>query len=101
MFAISLSCLFFYHLYLIGRNQSTVESFRPPFFSYGVDKNGYNLGIRQNFAQVFGKNKCLWFIPIFSSCGDGVQYQLNKTAGQQQFSALMTAGSPCPDLAMV
>ncbi|KAI1731679.1 DHHC palmitoyltransferase domain-containing protein [Ditylenchus destructor] len=44
MFGISLGCLFFYHLYLTCRNKSTLETFRPPIFSYGVDKNAYNLG---------------------------------------------------------
>ncbi|VDM49153.1 unnamed protein product [Toxocara canis] len=67
MFAVSLSCLFFYHLYLTSRNQSTIESFRPPLFSYGPDKNAYNLGIRRNFQQIFGRNRLLWLLPIFSS----------------------------------
>lgn len=41
-----------------------LESFRPPMFNYGVDKNAYNLGIRRNFCEVFGKNRLLWFFPV-------------------------------------
>ncbi|KHN71911.1 Uncharacterized protein Tcan_18686 [Toxocara canis] len=88
MFAVSLSCLFFYHLYLTSRNQSTIESFRPPLFSYGPDKNAYNLGIRRNFQQIFGQNRLLWLLPIFSSCGDGVQYPINIREGRQQHPSM-------------
>uniref|UniRef100_A0A914VMJ4 Palmitoyltransferase n=1 Tax=Plectus sambesii TaxID=2011161 RepID=A0A914VMJ4_9BILA len=74
MFAISVSCLFFYHLYLTSKNQSTIESFRAPVFTYGPDKNGYNLGIRRNYREVFGSNRLLWFLPIFSATGDGIAF---------------------------
>ncbi|VDN55195.1 unnamed protein product [Dracunculus medinensis] len=67
MFAISLSCLFCYHLYLTAKNRSTLETFRPPIFVYGIDKNAYNLGIRKNFLQVFGGITVFWFLPVFSS----------------------------------
>lgn len=74
MFGLSLSCLFFYHLYLTAKNQSTVESFRPPYFSYGQDKNGYNVGASRNFKEVFGSDKLKWFIPVFTSMGDGLKF---------------------------
>lgn len=44
-----------------------LETFRPPMFNYGVDANAYNLGIRRNFREIFGKNKLLWFFPVFTS----------------------------------
>ncbi|CAK5091460.1 unnamed protein product [Meloidogyne enterolobii] len=66
MFAISLGCLFGYHLFLTGKNRSTVESFRPPVFAYGPDRNGFNLGVKMNFADIFGSEKFKWFLPIFT-----------------------------------
>ncbi|KAL3086114.1 hypothetical protein niasHS_009684 [Heterodera schachtii] len=74
LFGLSMGCLFGYHLFLISKNQSTIESFRPPFFAYGEDKNGYNLGFRRNFREVFGADRRKWFLPVFSSPGDGIKY---------------------------
>lgn len=41
------------------------EAFRAPIFrGVGPDKNGFNLGRYNNFAEVFGDNKMLWFVPV-------------------------------------
>lgn len=46
-----------------------VEAFRAPIFRVGgPDKNGYNMGKYNNFQEVFGDNKKLWFLPVFSRC---------------------------------
>ncbi|XP_025086688.1 palmitoyltransferase ZDHHC15B-like [Pomacea canaliculata] len=74
MFGISLISLFCYHLYLVCKNRSTLEAFRAPVFQTGPDKDGFNLGRASNFREVFGKDKTLWFLPVFSSLGDGVSF---------------------------
>ncbi|VDO48996.1 unnamed protein product [Haemonchus placei] len=66
MFAISLSFLFFYHLYLTARNRTTVESFRAPMLEGGPDKRAFDHGIRANYREVFGYDRKLWLLPIFS-----------------------------------
>lgn len=67
MFAISLVSLFGYHIYLVALNRTTLEAFRTPVFRIGgPDKNGFNLGRYNNIQEVFGDNKRLWFLPIFS-----------------------------------
>lgn len=40
------------------------ESFRPPKFSEGCDKNGFNLGCCKNIQEVFGKEVILWPFPV-------------------------------------
>ncbi|KAK0045322.1 palmitoyltransferase ZDHHC2-like isoform X1 [Biomphalaria pfeifferi] len=74
MFGISLISLFGYHIFLTVHNRSTLEAFRAPIFQTGADKDGFSLGSRANFAEVFGDKKSHWFLPIFTSLGDGVSY---------------------------
>ncbi|XP_067950158.1 palmitoyltransferase ZDHHC2-like [Watersipora subatra] len=75
MFAFSVFGLLSYHIYLILRNQSTLESFRPPVLkNLGPDKHVFDLGKKRNWREVFGDNPKLWFLPVVSCKGDGVTY---------------------------
>jgi len=74
MFAISLCSLLGYHCFLVTKNRSTLESFRSPIFRHGPDKKGFNLGIFNNFVEVFGEDKKKWFLPVFTSLGDGISF---------------------------
>jgi len=51
MFALSVTSLFAYHLYLVSRNRTTLEAFRTPIFrgGSGPDKQAFHLGIYNNF----------------------------------------------------
>ncbi|XP_072302314.1 palmitoyltransferase ZDHHC20-A-like isoform X2 [Eucyclogobius newberryi] len=82
LFLFSVAALFFvcivsllsYHLWLVGKNRTTIEAYRAPVFINGSDKNGFSLGFRRNFAEVFGVQPKYWFVPIFSSLGDGLSF---------------------------
>uniref|UniRef100_A0A674MZX9 Palmitoyltransferase n=1 Tax=Takifugu rubripes TaxID=31033 RepID=A0A674MZX9_TAKRU len=66
MFCISILSLFSYHLWLVGKNRSTIEAFRAPVFRTGSDKNGFSLGFKKNIVQVFGDQKKYWLLPVFT-----------------------------------
>uniref|UniRef100_A0A8D0NK05 Palmitoyltransferase n=1 Tax=Sus scrofa TaxID=9823 RepID=A0A8D0NK05_PIG len=74
MFFISVLSLLSYHCWLVGKNRTTIESFRAPTFSYGPDGNGFSLGCSKNWRQVFGDEKKYWLLPVFSSQGDGCSF---------------------------
>ncbi|TRY88700.1 hypothetical protein DNTS_006271 [Danionella cerebrum] len=67
-FSLSLAFLFAYHCWLVCKNRSTLV------FQHGPDKNGFSLGANKNFRQVFGDEKKLWLLPVFSSLGDGCSF---------------------------
>jgi len=74
LFGVSLGCLLLYHLCLIARNRTTLETFRSPVFVYGADKSGYDVGLKRNYQQVFGSNCFFWFIPMCTGPGDGCDF---------------------------
>ena len=51
MFALSVTALFVYHLYLVSRNRTTLEAIRTPVFrgESGPDNKAFHLGIYNNF----------------------------------------------------
>ncbi|CAF2502574.1 unnamed protein product [Rotaria sp. Silwood2] len=78
VFGVSVSSLFFYHLFLIEKNRTTVESHRAPVFANVPNKDGFDLGWKQNIQEIFGSNLFQALIPIYTTRGDGVRYQINS-----------------------
>ncbi|KAK0415807.1 hypothetical protein QR680_012129 [Steinernema hermaphroditum] len=80
VFSISLAALFFYHLYLTARNRTTFESFRSPMLENGrEDKHFFNLGVRRNYREIFGESPWQWFLPTWTSLGEGCIYPERET----------------------
>jgi palmitoyltransferase len=88
IFALGDVCIFCYHCNLTLKNRTTLESFRTPVFRNGDDRNGFNLGKYKNFQEVFGNNKMTWFLPIFTSLGDGSSFAVRP---QHQLSSYNSA----------
>ncbi|XP_033631568.1 palmitoyltransferase ZDHHC15B-like isoform X2 [Asterias rubens] len=77
VFSLSVTVLCIVHTRLVANNWSTLESFRPPVFRHGPDKEGFSRGsFCNNFKEVFGYQKKYWLLPIFTSNGDGVTYPI-------------------------
>lgn len=74
MLSLGVMFLYCYHIHLLLYNRSTLESFRPPLMTYGPDKNAFNLGIKENVHQLFGRSRLLWLMPIFTTEGSGLSY---------------------------
>ncbi|KAI1719887.1 DHHC palmitoyltransferase domain-containing protein [Ditylenchus destructor] len=79
VFSLPLTYLLLMHIRLIVKNQTTPESSRPAIFSDGADENAYNYGFGCNFVEIFGMKAYLWFIPTFSSIGDGISFHRRKS----------------------
>lgn len=94
MFSLSLVALFGYHLYLVAQNKTTLEAIRPPVFSYGPDKQGYNLGCKRNFVEIFGENKWLWPLPVHTHLGDGIRFPVRASSVNQYNSMGFTGNRP-------
>ncbi|KAH8328815.1 hypothetical protein KR074_001094 [Drosophila pseudoananassae] len=59
------------------KNHTSVEAIYPPhFYEGGQNKNAYDLGIKQNFLEVFGSKWYLWFIPVYTTVGDGITFPM-------------------------
>ncbi|CAL8355514.1 unnamed protein product [Merluccius merluccius] len=78
MFFVSLMFLFSYHCWLVAKNRSTLEAFSAPVFVGGPDRNGFNVGLHRNLEQVFGENRRLWLIPVFTGQGNGHYFPLKS-----------------------
>ncbi|ETN86597.1 hypothetical protein NECAME_05901 [Necator americanus] len=63
----------------------------------GPDKRAFDHGIRANYREVFGFDRKLWFLPIFSSGGDGSVYRTRQQGGYVFETAARTCTSPPAD----
>jgi len=73
------SCLFTYHMRLISRNTTTIESHSRHFETWNKPPGAkptdhkYNLGLWRNLSEILGPNIFLWFLPV-GIPGDGLSY---------------------------
>jgi len=79
-----ISLFFRFHVSLVLQNLTTIESLDPA----NVEDNKFRLSKYENWVQVFGENKCLWFFPLLSESGrpigDGLTWKTNFAANEQE-----------------
>lgn len=85
MFAISLISLFCYHCYLVLHNRTTLEALRAPVFASGPDKEGFDLGKKNNFLEIFGNSPELWLIPVKTHLGNGYNFPHKCVAEDSEY----------------
>ncbi|XP_065860075.1 probable protein S-acyltransferase 12 isoform X2 [Euphorbia lathyris] len=61
-FSLSLLCFIVLHASMLSSNTTSIEMYEKK----GVVRWKYDLGRKKNFEQVFGLNKALWLLPMFS-----------------------------------
>lgn len=70
-----------FHLWLISNNLTTLELLALGIrnaFKGGALEGFFDIGKKKNFQQVFGTNPFLWFIPVYTSYGNGCQFPVNR-----------------------
>jgi len=75
--ALLLLILFANHVKFVYLNLTTIEHVEKKVVPM---KHQYNLGFRRNFVEIFGSNPLLWLLPIWTSHGDGITFQLQAEA---------------------
>ncbi|CAH8497240.1 unnamed protein product [Schistosoma turkestanicum] len=91
VFSLALLILLLFHTYLIFKNKSTLEYFRPPNFRNDAHHiYGFNLGWKKNFLQIFGDNIRHWLLPVYSSQGDGVSYGIREIPDHEDYAQLLS-----------
>ena len=75
VFSFIITRFFIFHINLVLNNSTTIES-----LDKNAEKDKYNIGKYENWIQVFGTNKCLFFFPIISESGrqigDGLTWKV-------------------------
>jgi len=79
VFSIIITMFLKFHIELVLKNSTTIESLDK---EHAEENAKFNVDKGTNWEQVFGKNKILWFIPIFSESsrpvGDGLSWPEKK-----------------------
>lgn len=94
IFFVIITVFFKFHIELVFTNSTTIEHLESKRNANGPPLDQYDVGCKYNWIQVFGMNKCLWFIPLVLEsgrpCGDGVVFPNKNTriTGSQYYLQL-------------
>ena len=80
--------------------RSTLEQFRAPCYASGPDENGWSLGKKNNFQEVFGDRPFLWFLPVATSIGDGLTFPTRVSSSNIEVTYQSTSNNTRPPLGL-
>ncbi|KAL7751885.1 palmitoyltransferase for Vac8p [Sorochytrium milnesiophthora] len=86
LFSISLLCFAGFHLSLILRNRTTIENLDQQNYRVGGQRtttrrvNLFDVGWYNNWVQVMGPDRKLWFLPVGNSIGNGESFPISHQA---------------------
>jgi hypothetical protein len=68
-----------FHINLVVKNNTTLEHLDAKRKNQLISQK-YNVGLKTNWEQIFGKNICMWFLPLESRNEeyDGINYPRNE-----------------------
>ncbi|XP_070395688.1 palmitoyltransferase ZDHHC15A-like [Dermacentor albipictus] len=70
--SLSLGSFLYFHITMVCSNVTTLEDLRPHQFKDRRDS--FDVGCCNNIAEVFGRRKALWLLPVFTALGDGTRF---------------------------
>eukprot|EP00455_Lapot_gusevi_P007240 TRINITY_DN13107_c0_g1_i2.p1 TRINITY_DN13107_c0_g1~~TRINITY_DN13107_c0_g1_i2.p1 ORF type:complete len:130 (+),score=14.29 TRINITY_DN13107_c0_g1_i2:278-667(+) len=68
-----------FQLFLVARGWTSLEfSEKRGTYKHGEKYNNiYNVGLKRNWIEVFGTEWWMWFLPIQSQSGEGIEFPVN------------------------
>jgi len=102
LFSISISSLFWYHVYLVMSNRSTLEQFRAPIFDDNAsDRDGWSLGRANNLREVFGESPLTWLLPVSTNLGDGINFPHRRAKIFTNYNSIEPSRPETPNRTLV
>jgi hypothetical protein len=75
LFSVTLSMFLYFHVCLAAQNMTTIEFMEKKDKLKTVDQvHLYDLGVKENLIAVFGRQWYLWWLPVYTTPGDGVHF---------------------------
>ena len=79
VFSFIFLAFFKFHIQLVLNNSTTIESLDK---EHQIENEKFNIGIKENWVQVFGNNCCLWLLPLDldsgKPIGDGLTWKIRE-----------------------
>ena len=94
-FVVIIGKFFKFHIELVITNSTTIESLDK---EHKKENQMYDIGVYENWIQVFGENKLLWFLPFEDEsgkpCGEGLSWKKKDDVIKEEFKNKFNFNNP-------